>query len=311
MLAVPKSGVYRSVNKHTSRLDLVTDWVEGAALFQEQTELSAADVLDILMEEGIYESQTFAWEFIEDVWGELGLRQKLLGAGFPLEVGTTRITRRFEWRDVPGHSFCLALSLALAYPKWAGSFGKDFTEQGELFELLTLEAMKAEFSGWSFHLTGWSRSSSLKISDVAPKVAELLGEQLSDVKRWVAETANEAGLDLLCFRPFPDQRIAIPVLLMQCASGRDWQDKLKTPDIDVWSKLVLFGSRPKAGFATPFALRDDVFIQSTAVINGILLDRYRLLSPARGKPDWVGEPLKTKLISWLSPRIASLLSADL
>jgi hypothetical protein len=306
MLGIPQAGVYQSVTKHRSHLELVADWVEGTALFQGDADLSATDVLDILIGEGIYKDQQFAWEFIADIWSELRARADLLGVGFPLEITTNRITRRLHWRDVPGHSFCLALSLAPVYPDWAASFGKDFTEQGELFELFTVEALKAEFPGWSFHLTGWSRSSSLKISEVAPKVAELLGEQLGDVKRWVAKTANEAGLDLLCFRPFPDQRIAIPVLLMQCASGRDWQDKLKTPDIDVWTKLVLFGSRPKGAFATPFALPDDVFIQSAAVVNGILLDRYRLLSPARHKVDWLGEPLKTRLTDWLSPRIASL-----
>jgi hypothetical protein len=310
MLAIPTKGISRSTEKHNVDLDVLCDWMEGSVLFQDDTELPASDVIDVLCEGEIYDNQDFAWEIVLDAWSELHRREQWLGAGYPIEITNHHLKRRGDWRDTPAHSFCLALAFAKCYPDWARPFGRNFAEQGELFESLTKESLQALFSGWEIHSTGWTRTSANKLTAVVSKVASLLGESMGKISRWTRPKANDAGLDLLCYRPFPDGRVGVPVYLFQCASGGDWEGKLHTPNLQVWTKIIEFASRPKKAFATPFAFRDDEFVTNCNLVDGLLMDRYRLLTPARENPNWVPEALKGRLVAWLAPRIQQLPKAN-
>ncbi len=306
MLAIPRRGISRSTNVHNVDLDVFCDWIEGSTLFIEEDELSASDIVDALGEGEIYEDQDFAWEIVSDAWSELRRRQDWIGSGCPVEVLDRRLRRRYDWRDTPAHSFCIALAFAKWYPTWARGFGTDFTIQGELFELLARESLQRLFPGWEIHATGWTRTHAKKLAAVVSEVASRLGESVGDIGRWTKPRANEAGLDLLCYRPFPDKRVGVPVYLLQCASGGDWEGKLHTPNLDIWRNIVHFASMPKKAFATPFAFRDDEFVRNCGIVNGMLLDRCRLLSPAREDAHWVSDALKDRLVAWLQPRIDQL-----
>jgi len=310
VLAIPQRGISRSVTAHNVDLDVLCDWIEASLLFQQDPELGGADVVDVLVEEQIYDLQAFAWERVSDALEELRRRQNWLEAGRSIEICGIRLQRRREWQENPAYSFCLALSLAKWYPGWAKSFGKDYTEQGELFESLVEKSMAQTLSGWRIHSTGWSRKSPRKLIEVVKEVASLLNESTGDIKPWTSPQAKEAGLDLLCYRPFPDNRVGIPVYLMQCASGSNWEDKLHTPNLDMWSKVVQFASRPKKAFATPFAFLEKDFFRNCVLVDGMLIDRYRILSPARENPDWVPADLKARIVEWLEPRIDKLPGAE-
>lgn len=217
-----------------------------------------------------------------------------------------RLQCQKAWQDVPAHSFCLALSYSKWYPEWSRPFGRDFTEQGALFEKLTQESLKALFPDWEIHPTGWTKTNPNQLHTVVQEVASLLGEALGDIERWTKPKAHEAGLDLLCYRPFADSRVGVPVYLVQCASGGNWDTKLHTPSLRIWTKIVHWASDPKKAFAMPFALLDKDFIDRCNIVDGMLMDRYRLLSPGRNNPDWVSDELKTSIVKWLEPRIAEL-----
>jgi len=306
MLAIPETGMGRSVKAHNVRLDVLCDWLEASALFLKEPEVPDSEVVDTLVEEEIYESQQFAWERVADAWSELSRRQDWIGQASPIEVQGHRLVRRQEWRQAPAHSFCLALTLARMYPEWARQFGNDFTEQGELFEKLTQRSVEALFPGWRVHPTAWTRTQAKKLHVVVQEIANLLGESTGEIRRWTKPDANEAGLDLLCYRPFPDGRVGVPVYMMQCASGRDWEGKLHTPRLKIWTKIVQFAADPVKAFATPFAMTDDEFPGRCAEVNGLMLDRYRLLSSGRDNPDWVPVDLGQRIIAWLEPRVTSL-----
>ena len=133
MIKLPKKGVFRSVSVHNSRLDVLCDWVEGSALFDRE-EISTTDVVDTLIEGQIYDDQDFASPMVESVWTEIRRRQRWLDAGTPFLINHQSIKlQRNSWKDVPGYSFCLLLAYADWYHDWAGQFGSDYTEQGELF----------------------------------------------------------------------------------------------------------------------------------------------------------------------------------
>jgi hypothetical protein len=311
MLDIPTKGFAQSKNSHNVALDVMCDWIEGSTLFVD-SELSRSDVVDVLHEELIYEKpgsdprRVAAIDRVTDAWAEIQKRTSLLGAGGAVRVVGERIQRIHGWHTVPAQSFCLALSLAKWYRQWGGSFGSDYTEQGDLFESLTLESMKHQFPTWEIHPTGWTRARTAKLSAVVAQVAGRLGETIGRVERWTKASANEAGLDLLCYRPFPDGRVGVPVFLMQCGSGGDWEGKLHTPDPKIWERIVEFASKPKKAFATPFAFLDADFVRNTNLVDGLLLDRYRLLAPSQNNPGWLSAGLAKRIVQWLKPRIKQL-----
>jgi hypothetical protein len=305
VIALPERGIRRSLSTHNSNLILATDWVEACASFNGET--TGAEIVDLLCEKNIYESQQFAWEFVNDIISTIRYRSLTLGDGYPVHVEpSSRIVAKGAWSDFEAYNFCLALSLREAFPTWAGSFGSDFTAQGELFERLTLEAVSAIFPGWSVYLTGWSKTKTQKLRAIVEEVAKRLGEAVGNVGRWTTERSNEAGLDLLCFRAFEDGRSGYPTLLFQCASGLDWKDKLRTPDLQIWTKIIEFPAQPQKAFATPFALEPKGFDRSCNVVNGLLLDRHRLLTPGVRAVAWLSQGLRQDLVGWTGPRIQTL-----
>ena len=91
---------------------------------------------------------------------------------------------------------CTDFSLCKWYRPWAAKFGRDYTEQGQLFEELTKESVEALYAGWKVQQTGWSRTHSLKLAAVVETVAACLSESKGNIEKWTKKTANEAGLDL-------------------------------------------------------------------------------------------------------------------
>jgi len=305
MLALPTIGISRSVKVHNVELDVLCDWMESSVLFEEQ-ELSETDVIDVLLEEHYYDDSDMASEIVSSAWTELRRRQSWISEGSPFSIASQRISRMCTWRQAPAHSFCLLLSLSKWYRSWAQQFGSDYTEQGELFEKLTRESLVQQFGDWQIVMTGWSRARRTQLKDVVRSIANKLGESVGNISRWTSESANDAGLDLICYRPFSDERVGIPVYLLQCASGADWKDKLHTPQLEIWKRLIEFTAEPKKAFATPFALQDDDFIRSCNLVNGMLIDRYRILAAADYKKNWVSSGLRKRLVAWSKCRIARL-----
>jgi hypothetical protein len=309
MLALPDNGFCRSVEEHNVPLDAICDWIEGSILFDSDA-VSTTDVIDVLIEEEIYADDDFASQIVETAWAEMQRRSAWVNGAVPFRIGHRRIERLLPWEDFPGHSFCVTLALAECYPEWAKVFGSNYTQQGELFELLTKESLEHQFPGWQIHQTGWTRSRTVRLAQVVEDVASRLGEATGHMNLWTNPNAKEKGLDLLVYRPFEDKRVGIPVYLMQCASGRNWETKLKTPDIAIWRNVIRFTVEPKRAFSAPFALLDDDFERTCVVVEGMVLDRYRLLAASGRGADWVSPSLKDRIINWARPRIAALPRAD-
>lgn len=305
MLSLPSTGFHRSVSAHNVDLAICCDWIEASALFTGKPIVSS-EIVDVLQEQQVYDSQEFAWALVSDLWSHLQRRTHLMGQGYPFNLGKSRLESRGNWKGFAPYSFCLTLSLTKSYPLWAKSFGPDYTDQGELFEALTAESVSNSLTGWSVHPTGWTRGHPAQLAGIVEKIAGLLGEVAGDLKRWTSPRAHEEGSDLLCYRPFRDGRVGVPTYLFQCASGEDWEGKLHTPDLTVWSKAIIFAAQPKKAFSLPFALSDSDFLQSCNRVNGLLLDRHRLLAPGQRKRDWMTENLSKRLIRWMRPRVKEL-----
>jgi hypothetical protein len=305
MLRLPSRDFNRSINQHRVDLNTCCDWIEASVLFRGD-EIAGSEIVDILREKEIYESQDFAWELVSDVLNALRSRTSMMGDGYPFQIDRMRVCRKDDWVSFPAYSFCLTLSIAGSYPDWASSFGRDHGEQGALFESLTAESVTLSLHGWTIHPTGWARTKTQRLNRIVVDIAQRLGEATGDLLRWTRDTAKDAGLDLLIYRPFPDGRVGIPVYLFQCASGDGWKHKLKTPDIRIWTKIIPFAADPKKAFAMPFTLSDADFVRHCNVVDGFLLDRQRLLSPGRANRDWLTPNLSSRLNNWTRARVGTL-----
>ena len=302
MLVIPTKGFGREV-----QLDIFCDWIEGSIVFDEE-ELSQIDIVDVLLEEEIYNNQDSAHQMVTNAWIELQNRSRWIGNGCVFIIDNQWLRRKAQWKETPAHIFCILSSLASSYDWWISEFGRDYTEQGELFEQLTKESLEAQFgSNWIIYQTGWTRTNTVRLKEVVNEVIVRLGENPGDIELWDHSNAKEMGLDLLCYKPFPDKRIGIPVYLMQCASGGNWKSKLYTPDLNVWNDLVRFRNQPVKAFSTPFSFLDEQFKQNCVFVKGLLMDRCRLLCASRYNQDWVSETLKGRIIAWADPRVKVLL----
>ena len=305
MLAVPDTGLRRSIGTHNVDREIVCDWIEGSILFGNDS-LSISDIVDSLCDNGVYADQDFAAQLVADVWSMLAQRRKWLGRGSPFRLSGRRIDRIRSWEEAPALSFCMVLTFSGLYEKWANASGSNYIKQGHLFEKLTKECL--ESLGWVVYQTGWASGIHTQLfKDIVEGVAAHLSEPfIVEAMVEVYDDANEEGLDLVCHLPFRDNRGGKPVYLVQCASGSNWTRKRKTPDIEVWRKLISFSADPARAFAIPFSLAEKEFLKTCNRVNGMVLERYRLLSPGHRNADWVSGVLRQELIDWLSPRVSML-----
>ncbi len=309
MLGVPEIGVrpYSAQRGHQSDLGVFTDWLEGSVLFGRYDSLSLAEIKDTLTDEHIYDDQDKASELLADAWNEVQRRKKALGNSYPIVCSATRVARAMKWREAPAYAFCLLLSYSERYPEWRKGFGNDFTEQGLLFEEITALALQNEMGDWSSHSTGWSRAHAARIKDSVEEVRGLLNEKEGRIDLIPDLSAvKDAGLDLVLWRPFPDRRIGCPVYLVQCASGANWEGKRTEPNINLWRTMIEFAALPKKALAIPYAISDEDYWISCRRMDGMLLDRLRLLSGGRRSPRWLSTNVHRRVIAWMKPRVKDL-----
>lgn len=307
MLGLPESGIKPYRNGHQTDLSIFCDWLEGSLLFTGYGRLSLSDIKNVLMEEHLYDQQDRASEFLADVWREFDRRTSTLGKSYPIHVENLRLRRVTTWRQSAAYSFCLLLSYAERYRKWAKGFGTDFTEQGLLFEEVTAEALKHELGGWDIYSTGWSSAHAAGLQTIVDNVRARLGEEAGKLGKFPKfKVAKDAGLDVVVSRPFSDNRVGFPLYLVQCASGAKWEGKRNQPNTNVWKTFIDFAVIPKKALAIPFALPEDEFWWSCRHMDGMLIDRMRLLSGGRREPNWVSDGVKRRLIDWMMPRVKVL-----
>ena len=323
MLALPNNVMPKSTTDYD--VDILCDWIEGSILFDEsEEEFSVMDIVNVLTGvnvlagddiDDISEEQELAITIVVDALEKLKLRLSWIAPGIPFSITDSQsvvdsqVRRTNSWKDTPAYSFCILLSLAQCYAKWRRTVPNwDYNTQGEIFELLTQEALEKQFSDWHVKRTGWSHTEPTRLREVVDQIAGYLGESVGDdINKLIDPNDKDAGLDLLCYRPFPDNRTGFPVYLIQCTTAQEWRKKVGEPSVNFWRQLIKFIIPPQKAFAIPFALNDNNFRKRCAEIGGLFLDRYRLLGAARYSKQWESSLLRDQIIEWATPKVDQLL----
>lgn len=307
MLTIPDNGFTRSVDTNRMKVQIVCDWLEASILF-EQEEISITDIIDVLMENNLCANETIAEEVVNDTWNELQRRIRWTDRTYGIDIDARSARPAREWEDAIAHTFCLLLSLAPNYSWWTSEFGHSYMEQGDLFELLTKASLEAQLNEkWTIIQTGWTRSHARNLPHIVTQIADHLDERPRTLPLWINNQSKELGLDLLCVRKFADNRAGIPLYMLQCASGNNWKEKVYTPKLGRWKKIIDFYSYPVRGISIPFCVNDNDFLSSCLDVEGLFLDRCRLLSAAASDPEWLSGEFKNRLRDWCQPRINQII----
>ena len=151
----------------------------------------------------------------------------------------------------------------------------------KLFERLTRKAVesylagKAVVFGWPFAELGGDEETAIKHK--VGSLAKDLGEKFYETP---ASHFKDRGLDIVGWIPFDDLRSGQVVVLLQCAAGHNWEDKLPVP-IDAWCQYIHWGCNPIRAFAVPCVV-DEKDWHEVSRDKGILFDRIRILNLLTG-----------------------------
>ncbi len=307
MIQIPQVGFKRSVNQSNVEPNSLGDWLEAIVLF-DQYEVAKSDIVDILIEYQICpdEAQELAHEIASMGWDELRLRKSWGGIPDSLSISTNRIEDATNWADFPIRSFLLLLSMFKLFPDWAED-NRDNVVQGNLFEEVVEEICPALLPGWEVYRAGWAPENAKDIPTIVADLCERLNTTGAvHLHAWHAPDAKDAGLDIVCYRSFSDSREALPAYFLQCASGKNWRDKVNTPNADQWQKMLDSAVRPSTGIVAPFVIEDRELKIAALTGQITVFDRHRLLSAATGDNIQLPVELSNRLIDWMHPRIEAL-----
>lgn len=307
MLALPEAGMAASRTTHNVNLNYLCDWIESSVLFGDDP-VSMSEVTDLLIEHEVYREQDFADEVVGSAWSILRRRYGALGSPLDFRVSATRIEKAATWNDHPAYAFCMMLACSTYLYPTAMAVHRNINAQGELFEKLSVESLVEMLPGWKVEPIGWTPSNPTKLKGSIDGIIKNLREVAGAEKdTHVTAHSNEIGLDILAYLEFDDSYAALPVLMIQCASGDDWKRKRKTPDLAIWGKIISFISKPTKGFVMPYAFAEPGdFRREATSVEGVFVDRYRLLSPAQAKRAWVSASLNSELVSYVRARVNGL-----
>jgi hypothetical protein len=90
---------------------------------------------------------------------------------------------------------------------------------------------------------------------------------------------NDAGVDVVVWWRFADDRGGFPVVLAQCTVQATWENKVRDVDLDMWQKWIDFHTvPPQKALVIPFAdPRDHPLWRDRTTKAGVILDRVRLV----------------------------------
>ncbi len=306
MLRIPEIGFNRSVRKPNVNPQIFGDWVEASALFGDG-EIRKGDIVDVLLDSQVlYEdSQELAEEITQIGWDVVEMRKRCGCIPESLVTSQSLVKDTSNWDKWPVRSFLILLSLTTLYPEWA-SIDRNSTKQGDLFESVVEESCPALLPDWEVYRSGWSPENPINFDSMVKDICVRLNTNgPGNIKELTSSNVKDAGLDIVCYRNYSDLNEAFPVILLQCASGKNRKQKIYEPSAKLWGKLLNTAITPSTGMALPFVI-DREGIKKIAEGNNIIFDRSRILSTMTERNIKLSDGLSSRLIKWMEQKIENL-----
>ncbi len=288
------------------------DWLELRALEAADHNSSIQDLVQVIRRTGTIEAieeddepedpQDRGAEktqvVAEDAFAEIEDRHTSCGGdrgAYPFRLRPQYI----ELRADPRKSLYLFQLLLSRFGKDAGPKG---TDAARLFELLSLHAAAIYFGGagsgvGGYHFGAPRRSTPRGFRDALNQMCRQMGEgQGCRVDRPNMSDQKDAKLDLTVWRPFGDNRPGKLMGFGQCATGKDWIDKLTHLQPEAFCGMWMLDTPavpPVRLFFVPFRIEERRWLDA-ARQGGIIFDRCRIAVHARG----IGRDLMRECADW-------------
>lgn len=311
MLKIPEVGFDKSKTESNVNCNVSADWIEASILFDDP-QMTRGDFVDLLLEEQICEAgnQDLAHQITDEAWQELERRRQWGGLPETVQLTSDKIVGLDGWQHDVVRSFFVLLAIQRIFPDWAGEWCA-YVTQGNLFEKVVERICPAFFPGWKTYRAGWSPENTKVVREIVDDLRDRINVTgAMDLDRWVGPYDKDGGLDVVCYRDFHDERDGLPLYFLQCASGKNWRTKIRTPDADLWYKWLNSAVRPSTGIVAPFVI-DDWELRRAALKGQIVVfDRIRAVGAAREKGVVIEPELRDEVIGWMTPRVNDLPRGD-
>lgn len=287
-------------NRSTTSTHVVADWVELCVVADGQT-MSYEEVATAYRDAGLYPHLELDDPSLEeDTWTELKRRKKSLGEEYPLAVRdkTVQIGVSLE-----SPSFALLLLAATA-----GHYGRgEGQELARLFEHVVVAASIGLLGGKAARF-GWPPDvgTPTGIGDRILHFAQELDLEPQSRDFKVERQDKDIGLDIAAQHGIGGSAAGSVVFLIQCATGRNWEEKKNSVSVERWRELIDWNAIPIPAFAVPWWwARDEDYVRYFRRMgHAVVLDRARLL---KGAPDeQLDDDRKAEVKAWTDKRLKAL-----
>ena len=316
MYDLPRLGI--------DQLSVFADWLELCALGNPSRTFSKAWAADVARDAGLLgtgtqgklagddpyqaphdlsEEDSLA-SFADELWRVLTARADSIGSlRYCYELtGDTLQLRAATWQDVPIHTLMLLCDVGRRY-----SLQWNSDETGQLFEVSVAAAATRLFGGPSVRFgweiePGWPKP----IEERVRRLAEELGLRTEDLTGKVEAKDKDKGLDVAARLSFGDDCPGTLSCLIQCATGKNWREKLGEPSITTWSSLLQWNSNLVRAIAVPWRLEKPYdYLRTFRDFDGaIVLDRPRLL--AAGADDLLPADRRCQILEWCESNLSEI-----
>lgn len=285
----------------------LADWIELQCLrFGIISIRGAANALkqrsDNLADEGCSDEDDEAIACLDEALGEVARRRDILPTEFPFIIESEgQVVRRFDQKSLGSLLYrflLLTTRLNMTAAKVQG--GQDGTQ---LFEELTAIALSRYLRAPAVQTMVFGTASLGGFEEKARELCARLEEGEFRPIDNAPVDANDDGLDVVTWIPFPDGLAGKLLIFCQCKTGTSWSEATEDlqPDhfIQKWIPGVV--SKPVRAFS--IAESPDIrHSQSRAIETGLILDRCRLVSVC----DQLPEELSTRIEVWTSAAQATI-----
>lgn len=298
-------------------LGRLADWAELVAIFGEG-EVTTTDIADVLHNSELLETswshvegspQERAEQVAQETVREIRKRARRC-ASYPIRVINNSSIVCDDWDKHLCFTSLLLADIGRDFSALAGSVipGGAFSM---LFEKVTRACAQAICGGTSVRF-GWPVEASWPkpIADRVARLAERFSVNTGSLAS-LKPHDKDLGLDVVARLGLGDDDHGSLVMLVQCATGKNWTGKKGEPSIDHWKTIVAWQASLVRGIAFPWRWRGssrELGRKSLEFDGAVILDRLRLFSG--GDPEESVDETDTKLLkTWCEGLLASLPTA--
>ena len=277
MLQLPESP--------TDEIELA-DWLELTALVSPDLNSHRSDLYSALNQGSLFDEQ--GEEVLEakilDTFDELETRVRSTGAAYPFAIEGGLVQAYSNWRDLSSYVF----SLCLSYVRWEQRRGMR-TFPARIFEALCTQAAAAWIGGHAVRF-GSPRQPPEMPRGFVSAINELSKKHLCEgngiKKEERVDWTKDYGLDVVAWRYWPDDLAGKLIVFGACASGRDWDEKVRDLDIETFWNQWIEGDMLSPiirAFFIPHRIPSRRWKRTTREA-GIVFDRCRIASLSEQLP---------------------------